>query len=234
MDPSRPEYTQMLSCALHKIKSPLTVIRESIALIEDGTCGQITDEQKILLGRGLKNVDRLTYMLHDINEYERLLLNSTAMACGDYSVKTIIDECIDQVKPLFKQANSTCELTLPDEEIYITVDKSAFTMALKKIIVNAIQYAPSSSILLCVRSEGKSVLISVIDTGIGIHSDYINEIFKPFTRFGTTEVILEGGAGLGLTIADLIIARQGGTLTVTSQQKKGSTFTIALPQKKRV
>jgi signal transduction histidine kinase len=232
MDPSHSEYARILTLGLHKIKSPLTVIRESIALVEDATLGQINDEQKIILGTALKNVDRLTHMLNDINDYEMLLLSPDIPTSGDYSLRSLLHECMTELRVLFTCWNNTFEIDLPDEDLYVFVNKESFLMALKKIIINAIQFAPASSILIRARNGTGTATISVHDSGVGIPRGYLREIVKPFTRFAATDIILEGGAGLGLTIADLIIRRQGGTLRVASEPEKGTTFTIMVPQQK--
>ncbi len=111
---------------------------------------------------------------------------------------------------------------LPD----ITADPSQIHQVLVNLVVNAVQAMPAGGTLtITTRSAGESVVLAVEDTGVGMDSDVLKQIFVPF--FTTKEV--GQGTGLGLSVVHGIVASHGGAIHVESQVGKGSRFEVTLP-----
>ncbi len=111
---------------------------------------------------------------------------------------------------------------LPD----ITADPSQIHQVLVNLVVNAVQAMPAGGTLtITTRSAGESVVLAVEDTGVGMDSDVLKQIFVPF--FTTQEV--GQGTGLGLSVVHGIVASHGGAIHVESQVGKGSRFEVTLP-----
>jgi signal transduction histidine kinase len=94
---------------------------------------------------------------------------------------------------------------------------------------NAIKFTERGSVTLRVRWVNGELRIDVIDTGIGIPQDRLHNIFEEFTQAYSDTTRKYGGTGLGLTISKRLTEMQGGTITVKSEQGKGSTFTVTIP-----
>jgi signal transduction histidine kinase len=85
-------------------------------------------------------------------------------------------------------------------------------------------------VVIKIRTEGQKAEISVIDTGLGIPSDRIGEIFEPFHQLDASSTRQQGGTGLGLSLAKKIVEALGSNLTVSSSIGKGSVFKFLLQQ----
>ena len=150
---------------------------------------------------------------------------------------TEIIELIKQsLTSIIKNSNIIYEFQLEDSLNKVEIDEIQIINVINNLIINAIQAMPyggkiilkgeniflneSNSLSL---GEGNYVKISIIDQGCGIKEENLTKIFDPF--FTTKEI----GAGLGLSISHTIIKKHNGTITVESELKKGSTFSIYIP-----
>jgi len=222
------KYAQLLERSLHKLKSPITVIQEGLALVLDETCGPVNDEQKMFLKTAQINVDRLVRMLQDVHLYQELWVQDIPKTFTTEPIDTIINASIRDVSPYAEKWNCRFDVA-PLLKETVDIHKDLFKIAVKKILVNAIQFAPSSTISVTSALTKGQISIAIKDTGIGIKKEYVREIFKPFMRFAETNVILEGGSGIGLSIAERILDAHSGNISVSSEYENGSIFTISVP-----
>lgn len=142
----------------------------------------------------------------------------------------------DSVKFALRGSNSICEMDLPADLWPATVDAVQFSQVIQNLVINGAQAMPDGGrILIRARNmeydgrgefpvhPGRYIKLDVIDEGQGIPPELLNRIFDPFF---TTKA---KGSGLGLTTAHSIMIRHGGSLGVTSQVGRGTTFTILVP-----
>jgi signal transduction histidine kinase len=121
------------------------------------------------------------------------------------------------------------ESELPDEAVILRIDKDAISQVLLNLLNNAVKYSDEEKyILVKVRKDMTSALISVTDHGVGISKDELKKIFDKFYRVSTARTKETHGSGLGLTLSKHIIEAHGGTIEVESEVGKGSTFLVRL------
>jgi CheY-like chemotaxis protein len=120
----------------------------------------------------------------------------------------------------------TFSVSNPDEVQYVYADDLRLRQVLVNLLSNAVRYTLEGGIRLQCRRLGDAIEFCVSDTGKGIDKADIQRIFQPFTRVNPAG---EGGAGLGLTISQQLVAAMHGELNVQSQPGKGSTFCFSLP-----
>lgn len=117
-----------------------------------------------------------------------------------------------------------------NDSISATYDKQMFSTVVRNLVSNAIKFTrESGSIIIKVSQTQKDLLVSVIDSGIGISKDDLPKLFKigsQFIRRGTKD---EGGSGLGLALCKEFVERSNGKLWVESTESLGSTFSFSLP-----
>jgi OmpR-family two-component system manganese-sensing sensor histidine kinase len=114
--------------------------------------------------------------------------------------------------------------------LLVTGDRSQLVRAFINLIENALHYTPEKGKVIVQTERVKQhVLIQIRDTGIGIESEHLPKIFDRFWRSDTSRTQWEGGSGLGLSIVQSIVARHGGDITVSSELRQGSCFTVRLP-----
>ena len=146
------------------------------------------------------------------------------------SIKEVIEDLLDLVKPTFNLDNIVIETEFCEPPLQFFADKEKLRQVFLNLINNAKQAMPGGGVLTikCQRkgaTHGKSIDISISDTGKGIAEENQNKIFDPFF---TTKPEGEG-TGVGLSVVHSIIESHGGSITVESQEGKGTTFNIDLP-----
>jgi signal transduction histidine kinase len=118
----------------------------------------------------------------------------------------------------------------PPQPLTANIDAAQIHMAIGNIIDNAIKYtADGKQITVSLRGLATTVELKITDQGVGIAKPDQDKLFQKFSRIPNPRSILVGGTGLGLYWTKRIIQLHGGTITVSSQPDKGTTFTIRLP-----
>ena len=112
-----------------------------------------------------------------------------------------------------------------DEEITVEGDKNRIFQVISNLIGNAFKFTTSGSVGYGYRRKGNGIEFHVSDTGIGIETDKLARVFERFVKVNN----FAQGTGLGLSICKTIIERLGGTISVSSEVGKGTTFTFTLP-----
>ena len=120
-----------------------------------------------------------------------------------------------------------------DKPMLVLGDKTQLLSAVSNLAENAVKYSNAGGIVeMTLWHEGKDVVLSVSDQGIGIPADSLPRIFERFYRVDKARSRGTGGSGLGLSIARHVISNHHGTLSVTSSEGEGSVFLVKLPQLK--
>jgi signal transduction histidine kinase len=136
---------------------------------------------------------------------------------------------IESVRPLAASKQIALHFRSP-ASLYIVGDPQRLSQLLYILLDNAIKYTPNSGeVKLSIFIEGKQLCITVEDTGIGIGQEDYQRIFERFYRSDKSRTRQIGGHGLGLSIAKWIVDTHQGTIKVSSEIGKGSTFIVQIP-----
>jgi signal transduction histidine kinase len=142
----------------------------------------------------------------------------------------LVSDLVAQVlerRPLPNSVNAIVEL--PDELSSVLVDPRQMEQVLVNLLDNACQAMPEGGrVVLSAQAEQDDVALSITDTGCGIPEENIKKLFEPLF---TTKA---RGIGLGLAVSKNLMEANGGSIEVTSEEGKGSTFTVRLPTKEAV
>ncbi|HVH63171.1 MAG TPA: ATP-binding protein, partial [Candidatus Dormibacteraeota bacterium] len=121
-------------------------------------------------------------------------------------------------------------LDLPDRRVRVKADPDRTRTIITNLLSNAIKYSPSGGQIVCsVRARGGTARVAVTDEGLGIARESMSILFTRFGRVVTPETEHLKGTGLGLFLSRQLARLQGGDITVVSEPRKGSTFTLHLP-----
>lgn len=211
----------------HEMKNHLGSIRMILEAILDKFYKDIPDDNEEKQYLSMIN----NQLISCINVPERLLKLSRYSNDDQQEIKYInsVKEVIDLLDYEAKRNGVTVELNAPDENLSIIGFEADFKMAIINIIQNAFKAMPNGGKLKIntyQKDNGQNVL-EIEDNGIGIPKDKINRIFEPFFSEGKNSQ--NKGTGLGLAIVKSIIEKINGTLSVRSQENKGTCFTMEFP-----
>jgi len=145
------------------------------------------------------------------------------------NLKELLSELSSDIEVLAREKGIEFKLA-PLEDLLIEGDRVKLEQLFLNLLENAIRYTSGGgNISASIVREGKTAVIAIKDSGIGISKEHIPHIFERFYRVDKARSRAEGGAGLGLAICKHIVQVHNGKIEVESQVDKGSTFSISLP-----
>lgn len=223
-----------MSNVSHEIRTPLNgLLGFSRFLVS----GDLTSEEKAEYGVYIERLgNRLLRILDDVLELSKIETNQVEVQYDDCNINSIVDlmysdysesEDVRNKKLQFKSHKA-----LPDVGAFFKVDSFKLKRILENLIENALKFTHQGSVEFGYSFDSnKTLRFFVRDTGIGIPKEAQTRVFERFYRHVNTEKpILYEGAGVGLTIAKGFAIAMGGRIELESEQDKGSTFYLILPQ----
>ena len=220
---------QFIGSATHDLKNPLFVISGYADMLEmSPDVGK--NEQLVGFVQSIqRGVDKMSGLVHDILDLLQLETEIT-LSKSAIDFHTFLKQSADDM--LIHAQKKDIKLTIHplEESVDIQIDVKRMGRVLDNLVTNAIKYTPSSGQVDVVGKVGhKTVVIEVIDTGLGIPSDVLPTIFEPFERVNTEEHMAQEGTGLGLSIVRTLVEQHGGTVKAESEFGKGSRFIVTIP-----
>jgi two-component system sensor histidine kinase SenX3 len=212
----------------HELKTPIgavSLLAEALASASDEP-----EEVKRFAKRLTQESERLAGITAEIIELSRLQSGDPLTSAERIGVDSVIAQAVDRNRVA---AESHRISLVPSGKIRSEVfgDQQLLVTAVHNLIANAIQYSPDGSrIGVGVSADNGVVEISVTDQGVGIPEDERDRVFERFFRVDAARSRNTGGSGLGLAIVKHVVQNHGGDVRVWSQQGRGSTFTIRLPE----
>jgi two-component system phosphate regulon sensor histidine kinase PhoR len=220
---------EFVSNVSHDLNSLLSAIRSYADKLRDGAFHDP--------GQNLQSVARIEEQAHqlhdlitDVISLARIESGQLALELSNVLLGEAVQQCLDQHQST-AGAKQIKLLASPHEApVYVRADKRALCQILDHLVDNAIKYTPpQGTVTLQWSPERESVVLKVIDTGIGISETDQTRIFERFYRAEKVRTKGPGGTGLGLSIVSHLVQFLGGSLGVQSQTGKGSTFLVRLP-----
>jgi signal transduction histidine kinase len=221
------ELAELAGGFIHEIKNHLSTLGLNLQLLaEDFQEPQTQRERRALerVQRLQNECQRLVDVSNDFLRFARVKdLDLTPTSLPD-----VVDEMVDFFGPTARHANIDIKLFLPGDLPAVRLDREMFKQALLNLMLNAEQAMPKGGELTVAATTecddtGRSVCLSLIDTGAGMTPEVRERVFKPF--FSTRP----GGTGLGLPTTRKIVEAHGGTIDVQSEPGRGTKFTVRLP-----
>ena len=209
----------------HDIRNPLQAILSDVYLAKTELASTAETEEKKSALESLmeieKNIDYINKIVQDLQDYARPLNPNS----GEADLKPIIEKMI-QKNGVPKNINVSVKVE--DETRKLVADSDYLNRILYNLVTNAVQAMPKGGKLtIQAYKDKKDVVISVKDTGVGIPKEIQSKMFTPMF---TTKA---KGQGFGLPVVKRMTESLGGTVSFESQEGKGTTFTIRLPNKKK-
>lgn len=223
----RAEFIAMVS---HELRTPMTVIKEGIGMVADGTLGPVAPDQAEYLEVAQRNVDRLARLINDVLDFQKLELGRSGADRSPQSMNALILENLPSLTLVASQRGLTLKTELAEGLPTRKVNKDQMTQTLMNLVSNASKFTEKGGITIKTESRGGVVKVSVIDTGIGIKPEDLDKLFKQFSQIRQEGVPKKIGTGLGLVICKGIVEQHGGMIGVESEWGRGTTFYFTLPQ----
>jgi two-component system, OmpR family, phosphate regulon sensor histidine kinase PhoR len=225
---------EFLSNISHEFKTPLFAIQGYIDAITDDDFDD-TDMARQFLRKASRNVERLTYLIKDLDEISKLESGEMPINYTKFKINDLIKEVFETVELKAQKHNSKMVFKQKyDESILVMADRDKISQVLVNLMDNSFKYGRENGTTSVSLFElHDQVLVEVTDDGYGIEEKYLSRLFERFFRTDSSRSREIGGSGLGLAIVKHIIEAHEQTINVRSTEGIGSTFGFTLKKVKQ-
>jgi len=221
--------TEFVSIASHQLRTPLSAIRWTLNLINDGYLKNPTDISTYL-AIVKENNERMIRLVNDLLDVSRIEMGRLAFFPKQTNIYVLVEKIVKASSPLAQANNVTLKMEAPETLPNVLTDPEKISIAIQNLIDNAIKYTKEKSeVKVSMETASKFVKIAIKDKGVGIPESQQKYIFKKFFRSDNVMKNQTMGTGLGLFIARSIVEGHKGKIWFESKEGEGTTFYLTLP-----
>lgn len=214
-----------VSCLSHDLRTPLVAADRVLTMVQQGSYGEVSPPVKEVLGHVMRNNQNLLEMLNTLLEVHCYEVGEKSLSFIQFDFKALTAEVIQELTPLAIEKGLTLQSDWQAEASEVKGDRLELRRVVTNLIGNAIKFTDAGSITVQAAQVSQTLVLSVIDTGIGILPEDQPCIFERYRR-GKHK---RSGSGLGLHLCQQIVQAHQGTIALKSTSGQGSTFTVSLP-----
>ncbi len=224
---SRDEFISMIS---HELRSPLSVVKESLDLVADGSVGEVSERQREILKIGGENAVRLNRMIDALLDITKIEAGVMPLDISKTDLGLLLQETMRDYARQASDRLVSLAMDLPESPMFTYCDREKVREVLVNLVSNALKFTPEAGrVTLSLRPWEGEALICVEDTGPGIDPEDIPKLFNKFSQVGARRPPGVKGTGLGLAISRGIVEMHGGRIWAESGQGAGAKFFVLLP-----
>ena len=225
--------SQFLANMSHELRSPLNAIIGFSELISEEYNNLEEDEILLDVERIHSSARYLLVIINDILDLSKIEAGKTELMLDNFALTDLLMDVKSMVKPMIDK-NANHFILDHDNNLYnVLWDELKVRQIIINLISNSAKFTKNGKIILEVKNyiekNEKYILMKVIDTGIGMSSGEIENIFSPFIQAKSSSFVEQKGTGLGLSITKKYCEMMNGTVSCESVLDKGTTFTIKIP-----
>lgn len=222
-----------LATMSHEFRTPLNAIlgfsdmirTQSIAPLEDQKtreyANDIHDSGQHMLG-----------LVNDVLDMAAIEAGERGLSKEACSVGEVVNECLAIVRHAASERHIELSFDIPDDLPTLYADSSSLRQIFLNLLSNGIKFTSEEGrIGISARASNHEITIKVSDTGIGIPSDNLADVTKPFTKLNDDSFIAHNGTGLGLSIVDSLVELHDGEMSIESEINEGTTVTVIFPRR---
>ncbi len=229
--------SEFLTVVSHEVRTPINAVIGFAKLLRDT---ELAADQVEYVNNIQQSGVTLEGLIADILDVSRLEAGQLEVETMPFTLRDCIDDLRQHFGPIADQAGLKLNIKVdPNVPMIVNGDQARFRQVLHNIMGNAFKFTEQGSIdvnITCARGEQIDnegicqvrLFAEVADTGIGIPSHRIRELFKPFNQMDTSSTRRRGGTGLGLVISKRLCELMGGAISVESEPDIGSTFRFSV------
>jgi len=221
--------TRFFANVSHEVRTPLTSIIAPIQSMYSGDAGELTLDHQDMVAQVYRNSLRLLNMINQMLDFSKFDAGKMQLRLEKIDLPEIVQDTIAIFQEVTKRKGIELIYKQQDEVPQVFMDIDKVERILTNLLRNAIKFTHKGSIYIEVGKNNGSLLLQVKDTGIGIPADHLDNIFKRFQQVDSSTTRHYEGTGLGLTIVKESVDLLRGSISVSSQQGKGTVFQLQLP-----
>jgi signal transduction histidine kinase/ActR/RegA family two-component response regulator len=220
---------EFLATLAHELRNPLAPLRNGLEVMRlAGTDSLMAGKARAMMERQLGQMVRLVDDLLDVSRVSR---GKIELRREEVDLAAVLRSAIETSQPLMDERGHEFVADIPDAKIAIHGDFTRLAQVFANLLNNAAKYTPGGGrVTLEVKPRDREVAVTVRDNGLGIPADMATQVFDIFTQVDRSFERMQGGLGIGLSIAKRLVEMHGGTIELASEGVGlGSAFTVLLP-----
>lgn len=227
LDKSKDDFISMAS---HQLRTPLTSIKGYISMVRDGDVGKITKTQDELLGEAFTSSERMVHLINDFLNVSRLQTGKFLIDKHPVDLAKVVQQELESLTTNAQSRKLSFTYRMPKKFPMLNLDEDKMRQVIMNFSDNAIYYSTEGTkIKVRLAVEGKNVVFTVTDTGIGVPRAEQSQLFNKFYRASNARKQRPDGTGVGLYLAKKVVDAHDGKIIFESVEGKGSTFGFKLP-----
>jgi signal transduction histidine kinase/GAF domain-containing protein len=214
----------------HELRTPLNAVIGFSELLEQEIFGTLNGKQRTYVSNVLVSGRHLLQLVNDILDISKVEAGRMDLAYERTPIGSVVDVVRGVIGALAAKRGIALEVEVPADLPDVYVDPGRIKQVLYNLISNAIKFTARGGVVrLIVRSDARSLVVSVSDTGIGIARSDLPRLFREFEQLPQPNGVRSEGTGLGLALTRRLVELHGGRVEVESELGRGSTFSVHLP-----
>jgi signal transduction histidine kinase len=225
--------TRFLGVLAHELRNPLTPIRNAAAILgRIPTDGPLLSRVQGIIERQVENMSRL---VEDLLDVSRVNAGKLRLEKEPVDMMRLIEDVVQACRPAMDSRLQLFDVRLAHEPLPVHGDPVRLTQILTNLLDNASKYTPErGEIHFSAMVREESVVLTVVDSGLGITSEALLTIFDPFVQEQHATLFNGAGLGIGLTVVRELVEGHGGQVSASSDGLgRGSRFVVSLPLDRR-
>lgn len=215
--------------ASHELRTPLSALKGFVETLQ-GAAKDDPAARERFLGVMSEQAERMTRLIDDLLSLSRVEMREHLMPTETVDLDETLAHVVQSMQPLAERWKATLRLTPAPRAPLVRGDRDELLQVFQNLVQNALKYGHTGgTVEVSITRRGKQIAVAVKDDGPGIPPQHLPRLTERFYRISVAASRERGGTGLGLAIVKHIVNRHRGTLEVTSEVGKGTTFTVLLP-----
>lgn len=224
---------EFISIASHELRTPITIIKSYLWMLENSKYGDLNEKQKEFLNKAKGGVERMLAMINDTLNTSKIDQGVLKLKIEMIEIRTFLDSLTQDFSIKAQEKGLSFILEITEDCEFVFADRTKLQEMLINLVGNSIKFTQQGWIKLTVTKQNDGfVKFEVIDTGRGIEPQNIDKLFQKFGRIDNSyQTVAEaGGTGLGLYIVKNLAQSMGGQVGAFSEGiNKGASFFFTLP-----
>lgn len=223
---------QLFAMVAHDLRTPLSTISGFSQTLQQRLRDSLSDQDELLFSRIDAQAQRMLDLVDELLDAAVLERSTSQLELEDVDLHALLEQSVAAQAPAAARKDIEIDLVEPDAPVTASVDRNRMAQVIDNLLSNAIKYTPldiGATITVACSVDDTAVRIRIDDQGIGIDDQLLRRLFEPLARAGATGTGGEPSTGLGLAITRSIVSAHGGTIDVSSDPGRGSSFEVVLP-----